>query len=81
MSDFGIKVTVRFNGTGTFAPLKDRTQVMHNVTEIHYGYSSSFKQKRIAFESDIHGTGCTYNVCDIDEFETELEIAVSVTGF
>ena len=73
MSKFGIKVTVRFSATGTFMSLKDLTQVLRNVTEIHYGYPSVQKRKRIAFESDIHGTGCTYEVNDINEFEATPE--------
>lgn len=81
MPQFGVKVTMRFNGTGTFASLKDHTQVLRNITEIHYGYKSSLKRKGIAFESNIHETGCTYDIVDIEEFETESETEISPTGF
>ena len=42
--------------------------VIENVTEIHFCYPSPMG-KRIAFESDIEGTGCTYDVADVIEFE------------
>jgi hypothetical protein len=32
--------------------------ILHNVTEVHYGYSLL----KVAFESDIHGTGTTYHL-------------------
>lgn len=42
--------------------------LIENITEIHYCYQS-FLGKRIAFESDIEGTGYTYAVSDVIEFE------------
>lgn len=52
--------------------------VLRNVTEIHYRYPSSYQgDARIAFESDIHSTGCTYKVSDIEEFETSLETEIA----
>ena len=42
--------------------------VIENVTEIHFCYPSTLG-KRIAFESDVEGTGCTYSVEDVIEFE------------
>jgi len=64
--NFGIKVRV---------VLKDPElpeTIIRNVTEIHYGYDSPLPN-RIAFESDIHHTGCTYDFDEIKEFETSLE--------
>lgn len=50
---YGMKVTSKHsNGT---------EQVFRNVTEIHYRYPSD-EGKKVAFESDIHGTGCTYHL-------------------
>lgn len=44
--------------------------VVHNITEIHYHYRSlSGKNDRIAFESDIHGTGVSIKSDYIEEFE------------
>jgi len=45
------------------------TVQIENVTEIHYCHPSG---KRIVFESDIEGTGCTYPVEDVIEFEARL---------
>lgn len=47
---------------------------LRNITEIHYRYPSVIKESMsVAFESDIHYTGCTYYISDIKEFHTELE--------
>lgn len=42
----------------------------HNVTEIHFNYDYS---GRVAFESDIHGTGITWDIFRVKEFTTVLE--------
>jgi hypothetical protein len=42
-----------------------RGEIRHNLTEVHHLYSSPFEPS-IAFESDIHGTGGTAKVQDID---------------
>lgn len=65
-TNFGNKVTVKFQNP-------ERTVVFRNVTEIHFNFPSALKDKRIAFESDIHRTGCTYAFEDVLEFETALE--------
>jgi hypothetical protein len=63
--NFGIKVSVTFkNG---------RKETFRNVTEIHYNYRTALDDKRIAFESDIHSTGNTYSISEIEEFETAPE--------
>lgn len=48
---------------------KDRVRTYHNFTEVHNLFESLVKdsQKRIAFESDIHGTGFWKYLDDIDE--------------
>lgn len=62
-----VKMLMAFPGY----PLHD--QVLNNVTEIHYNYErvpgSGHYTNRIAFESDIHGTGVTYDREEIYEFE------------
>jgi hypothetical protein len=40
----------------------------HNVTEVHFGY----RPGHVAFESDVHGTGATYEVADTAEFKVAL---------
>jgi len=47
--------------------------ILNNVTEIHYNYTSVLSGLQIAFESDIHETGCTKNVADIDNFEAIIQ--------
>ena len=63
MENLGSKFTVR---------LKNRTEVLRNVTEVHFNYPHSV-EKSIAFESDIHQTGMTFTVKDVEEFFSELE--------
>lgn len=71
MENLGMQVKINF---GVWA----LPTVLRNVTEIHYRYPSSYQgDARIAFESDIHSTGCTYKVSDIEEFETSLEFEVA----
>ena len=66
---YGNKVWIRF---------KNGNEVtLHNVTEIHYNYPSSSGNISTAFESDIHGTGITYSMNDIVEFETTLEVEIA----
>jgi len=50
------------------------SMVLSNITEIHYRYPKSYaaRPERIAFESDIDGTGYTYDLADIKEFEARL---------
>lgn len=45
---------------------------LENITEIHYQYPSVVGL-RIAFESDIEGTGYVYDVEDILEFEAKVQ--------
>ena len=42
-----------------------RGEVRHNLTEVHHLYKSPFEPS-IAFESDIHGTGGTAKVENIE---------------
>lgn len=55
-------------------------QTLHNVTEIHYNYEtasgSGCHTERIAFESDIHGTGVVYDREHVYEFETEPAMGI-----
>ena len=71
MENYGMKVTIDF---GVWAI----PTVLRNVTEIHFNYPSSYPaDMRIAFESDIHSTGYTCNVTDIESFETSLETEIA----
>lgn len=66
-TEFGMKVRVKFSKTGRFGSLVEAWQEFRNVTEVHYGYLSPVSPTRIAFESDIHETGCTYDISDLAE--------------
>lgn len=45
-------------------------QELENITEIHFNFKEmAVRPDRIAFESDIEGTGNVYDLSDIDEFE------------
>jgi hypothetical protein len=80
MNNLGMKVTINFKAN---SPYNGSKTVLRNVTEIHHNYNferaknapvnSFLKETRIAFESNIHYTGCTYFVEDIEEFSTSLE--------
>lgn len=68
-NNLGNRVTIHFEDS--------TTQILRNVTEIHYHYprlwGTGEKLPSIAFESDIHGTGITHELSYIKEFKTELE--------
>jgi len=59
--NFGCKVKIIFN---KLSKIKGKNETLRNVTEIHYDYPSDLKAvvgKQIAFESDIHQTGLSFN--------------------
>lgn len=74
MKTLGILVKVRFNDDSV---MLGANVTYHNVTEIHYLYPSPLGQHRVAFESDIHSTGVTWELDQIAEFEAfpETELA------
>ena len=63
-----MKVEIKFRDNSIFEGI---TTIIDNITEIHYNYETVLKGKRIAFESDIDGTGCTYYMEDIEWFEAK----------
>jgi hypothetical protein len=60
----GMSVWVRF--------VDGREVTYRNVTEIHSSYPT-IDGDRIAFESDVHSTGCTWERSRIAEFEAKAE--------
>lgn len=62
----GMKVVITFNENFHAGKVKE---TLNNVTEIHYAYPSTASGIHVAFESDIHKTGCTRDMEDIAEFE------------
>ncbi len=73
--NFGFKVKIKYTENSAYARNETESDIYRNVTEIHYCYPSSVNFKSVAFESDIHGTGCTIPLDDIKEFEATTEKA------
>ena len=72
----GMKVTLQFSEIA--GRYKLETQIYRNVTEVHWNYPRIASSSRhVAIESDIHGTGITWDIDWIHEFEVvpETEIA------
>jgi len=67
----GMEVTVTLVAEGTV-----HVVVYHNVTELHYNYSSP-DQSRVAFESNIHHTGATCPIDCIKEFEVTPSVVLA----
>lgn len=55
----------------------DTPNEYHNVTLVHYKYPSALGQK-VAFESDIHGTGATFPIDKIAEMEIMPEESIAI---
>jgi hypothetical protein len=53
------------------SPYGEIIEVLENITEIHYNYPSHGHEVRVAFENDIDGTGYTYVIDHIREFEAK----------
>ena len=71
----GMKVTLQFSEIAR--RFKSEEQVYRNVTEVHWNYPRPFPGQSVAFESDIHCTGCTWDTAWVGEFKVvpETEIA------
>lgn len=70
----GDQVTITYAESSPFGSV---TEVLHNVTNIHYNYVGVDGVRRTAFESGVHLTGKTVESDWIDCFDTlpELKIA------
>ena len=55
--EYGYRAVIEFNNN---SPYKGDKEIMNNLTEVHYLYSSIIPS--IAFESDIHGGGRTAEI-------------------
>ena len=70
---YGMRITMKLVVHGVV-----HHQVLRNVTEIHYGFEHGEGTRRIAFETDIHGTGLVYDTAPnasmyVKEFEVRQE--------
>ncbi len=69
---FGLKVSVVYNSDSWISKIEGEqvVEIFNNCTEIHHLYKTFDKnEKNIAFESDIHRTGYTRSVNDIESVE------------
>lgn len=73
---FGMRVWVRWSEECPWYK-EQPERVFRNVTEIHWRYPGAPTHTRVAFESNIHGTGMTYIVEWIAEFEAKEETQVA----
>ena len=80
-NEFGFDVTAIFDRDGRYCLHNGENafgiglvEHYHNCTEVHHLYPTfgNTGHKRIAFESDIHGTGFTYDIDDLEEVIIEL---------
>jgi len=60
------KVVIKFKPESGYSP----SITLEHITEIHYCYPSPLGVK-VAFESSVDGTGATYPVGAIAEFEAQ----------
>jgi len=54
-----------------------RVVEFNNLTEVHWLYPSSEKASRVALESNIHGTGYTYEVNEVASLHVDTEQALA----
>lgn len=72
-SENGFKVHVTYSKTFYGFKQGVKTETFYNVTEVHHKYPDVIHDEgvKIAFESDVHSTGCTRNISDIKEIVIE----------
>ncbi|MFA5395022.1 MAG: hypothetical protein WC346_03295 [Methanogenium sp.] len=75
--NFGNSVKIKYAKTSNQYKMDCREQWLHNVTEIRYRYPSPQSTLRVSFESDIHKTGLTVFLDEIEEFETILATEIA----
>ena len=74
-SKFGFNVIVMYK-IDSWMSLHEKKQVVNtynNCTEIHNRFTSKTREEpQIAFESDIHSTGCTRKLRDIESVDIHI---------
>jgi len=72
-SENGFKVTVSYSNSFYGFDKGVKSEIFYNVTEIHHKYPDIIHDEgvRIAFESDVHCTGCNRNISDINSIVIE----------
>lgn len=78
MGEKGMKVRLWHNLEGGTV-----METLRNVTEVHYNYrrrnehNTTGGEVMVAFESAVHGTGITFRLATMVEFEAVLETEVA----
>ncbi len=66
----------KLKGLDTVVKFKNgKTETFNNLTEVHWDYST-IGNRRVAFETDIHGTGFTYEIDKIESVEIDTAVMV-----
>ena len=68
---FSVRIT--FSKASPLWRFGQEAEILDHITEIHYQYHNG----KIAFESGVNGTGCTYDLDDIKEIEAVAEEAAA----
>lgn len=73
--NYGLKIKIKYTTESDYFRHGNKSDIFRNVTEIYYNYPSPLEyiSPQIAFESDIHGTGCTKFIDGVKEFEATIE--------
>ena len=67
--EFGFKVDIKMTDESEY----DKNETAYNCTEVHHLWSTNYMGgPSIAFESDIHGSGFTRRIDDIESVTIEL---------
>ncbi|HWY34087.1 MAG TPA: hypothetical protein VNX68_05530 [Nitrosopumilaceae archaeon] len=71
---FGLNVTVTYKKDSWMSKHEGHQVVdfYNNCTEVHNLYSDAITKNRIAFESDIHSTGCNRDIEDIESVNIQV---------
>jgi hypothetical protein len=72
----GNQITITY---ATSSPVGAITEILRNVTSIHYNYLGADGVRRTAFESEVHQTGKTVQTDWIECFDTLPEQEIAAT--
>jgi hypothetical protein len=77
----GFNITITYTENSWRAEKGRTSETMNNCTEFHWRFNeaSEILEKESAFESDIHGTGCTRKIKEIKsvviDYPTKIEVS------